>query len=58
VVPIGTRVLAKFYDDGTMNQAVVRAVTLQAGALIYQVEFVGYEGDGVQNTRPSDCLPL
>ena len=40
--------MAKFYEDGSMNAAVIRGLVERAGHQMYQCEFVGYEVDGVQ----------
>ena len=45
---VGSKVMAKFYEDGSMNAAVIRGLVERAGLRMYQCEFVGYEDDGVQ----------
>jgi hypothetical protein len=45
---VGSKVMAKFYEDGSMNAAVIRGLVERAGLQMYQCEFVGYEDDGVQ----------
>ena len=45
---VGSKVMAKFYEDGSMNAAVIRGLVERSGLRMYQCEFVGYEDDGVQ----------
>ena len=52
---VGCKVMAKFYGDGSMNLGLVRGKVRRGGAELLQVEFVGYEADGVQETQVSDC---
>ena len=55
VIEVGSRVMAKFYADGTMNLALVRGKVTRGGSVLLQCEFVGYEDDGVQDTHVRDC---
>ena len=57
VLEVGCGVLAKFYEDGSMNPATIRGVVVRGGVRMYQCEFVGYESDGVQDTHPADIVP-
>jgi hypothetical protein len=56
VLEVGCGVLAKFYEDGSMNPATIRGVVVRGGVRMYQCEFVGYESDGVQDTHPADVV--